>query len=98
MGRARKQRAQNRQQTGPKRKKTKKVNYKPYLIKFMSHKDGRKYGKDHAFSVEELLEITPESIAAFMYKRAYNSETPGENDRSHPIMLSIKYMRCMEAA
>ena len=40
--------------------------YKPYLIKLMSFKDGVNYASDREFTNEELAQITPETIVRWM--------------------------------
>ena len=54
--------------------------YKPYLIKLMSFKDGVNYASDREFTNEELAQITPETIVRWMCVKAYGIPDPGPND------------------
>ena len=56
------------QQQQPRHEKTVPEQYKPYLVQFMSFRDGRNYQKDDIFSNEELASITPQQLVRFMRK------------------------------
>jgi Transcriptional activator of glycolytic enzymes len=48
---------------------------------FMGWKNGTAYGKDHQFSPEELLDITPEELVRWFRLISFGTETPGPEDR-----------------
>ena len=59
------------QQQQPRHEKTLPEQYKPYLVQFMSFRDGRNYQKDDIFSNEELASITPQQLVQFMRLKVY---------------------------
>ena len=65
----------------PRRRKTLREQYEPYLRKFMQWKGGRNYAKNTQFTDAQLLEIRPNQLVRFMCLLAYGVEVPGDNDR-----------------
>ena len=65
----------------PRRKKTLREQYFPYLRRFMEHKDGREYPANHEFTQAQLLEIRPRAIVRWMNLSAYGTEEPGPDSR-----------------
>lgn len=55
--------------------------YKTELLKLMSFVHDTEYARDHAFSDEELLSITPEAVCRYMNMRAYKQINPDESSR-----------------
>ncbi|KAK1938298.1 hypothetical protein P3T76_009448 [Phytophthora citrophthora] len=81
--------------------------YKPVLLKFMSYTYGVEYDSDHAFSMEELLGITPEHICRWMNELAYGNPDPSGDlrpvhHRSTILEFSKKaisaFMPCVNAS
>lgn len=64
------------QQQQPRHEKTLPEQYKPYLVQFMSFRDGRNYQKDDIFSNEELASITPQQLVRFMRLKVYGTPDP----------------------
>ena len=54
--------------------------YQSTLRQFMTYNNSIAYPKEHAFSVEELSAITPESIYRWMCSKLYHTPEPGPND------------------
>jgi hypothetical protein len=46
----------------------------------MSHRDKTQYPKNHPFTVDELLEVTPTDLFKWMAFKVYGIENPGPND------------------
>ncbi|EGZ12074.1 hypothetical protein PHYSODRAFT_336540 [Phytophthora sojae] len=55
--------------------------YKPKLVKFMTYKNGVNYSSDHTFSMEELLDITPDHVCRWMNELTYGSPEPSDDMR-----------------
>ena len=55
--------------------------YQPYLVAFMSFRNDVQYPKDQVFTDEQLNNITPEQIVAYLNKRAYGKTDPTEDER-----------------
>ena len=56
-----------------------KNDYKPMLIQPMSFLDGTQYERDHEFTQERLLQLTPCDIEQWMKKKAYGTPDPGND-------------------
>jgi hypothetical protein len=54
-----------------------KNDYKPTLIQLMSFVDSTQYEKDHEFTRERLLQVTPRDIERWMNQKAYGTTDPG---------------------
>jgi hypothetical protein len=72
------------------RKKTTAEQYKPYLRKFMSWKDGTEYPENTVFTEAQLLGIRPRDLVRWMNKHAYKTEDPGPEDK--PIKCQVYWV------
>ena len=68
--------------------------YRPFLLKFMTHRDKTDYLKEKEFTQEELLLICPSHLVRFFSKMAYGVEEPAAGDFPtkcrHTTLLNYK--------
>ena len=64
----------------PRREKTLTEQYKPYLLTFMTFRDGVQYEKEHYFSNETLGNVTPQEIVRWMSLKVYGTPDPTPDD------------------
>lgn len=54
--------------------------YMPYIVSYMAYALNREFEKDNIFSIDELLQATPESIVRWMSIKAFGTAEPGPMD------------------
>ncbi|EEY64285.1 uncharacterized protein PITG_02837 [Phytophthora infestans T30-4] len=68
--------------------------YKPELVKFMSYKDNVSYSKDHTFTTEALLRITPEDLCRWMNRQTYGDSEPSDEMRPiHRRLTTLEFTK-----
>ena len=56
--------------------------YQHYIVSFMKFKYKQPFAKDHQFSKQQLLDITPKDVRRWLLYRAYKTtKQPGPNER-----------------
>ena len=69
----------------------KRTEYSASLRRFMSHKTGQAYGKEHTFNDEELLAITPDDLVKFFNLLAYGVDSPDADAKPTACRSSTLY-------
>jgi hypothetical protein len=72
--------------------------YHPYLVDFMSFKDNYKYDKNHHFSNEELLNIAPDEVLAWMRNRTLGDIVQSEVKQGTEFKLRSGSLAVMKKA
>ena len=70
--------------------------YHHYVVDAMNTSFGTAHPKDHTFTDDELLALTPEHIYAYLATKAYG--TPNPTDANNPTLLCSNTLQYMKKA